>query len=144
LNLYFIQNGALRVFYFKEEREITEYFEFEGAFVARAESLLKGITSNKGITSIEASTLWLIPTLKFFALFEQNHGIEKAYHRLIEEQYITLINRLERLQFLAPASRYQLLLNEYPQAIQRIPLKYLASFLGISQVSLSRIRSRLA
>ncbi len=141
-NLYFIQKGSLRIFYFFNGLDVTEDFEFENSFVARGESLLTMKPSNKGIEAIEDSHLLQINTPKLFALFVNHIDIERAFHKIIEFSYIQQINRLESLQFLSAEDRYNQLLKEFPQAVQRIPLKYIASYLGITQVSLSRIRSK--
>ena len=141
-NLYFINEGSLRIFYLKDGNDITESFEFEGSFVARGESLLTMKPSNKGIESIEDSQLLQINTPKLFALFATNLELERVFHKIIEQAYIQQINRLESLQFHSAEQRYALLLQENPKAIQRIPLKFIASFLGITQVSLSRIRAK--
>ncbi len=141
-NLYFIDSGCLRIFYFKDGRDITESFEFENSFVARGESLITMKPSSKGIEAIEDSQLFQINTPKLFALFATFPDIEKVFYKFIEHAYIQQINRLESLQFLTADERYGQLLLEQPQAIQRIPLKYIASYLGITQVSLSRIRAK--
>ena len=141
-NLYFIHAGGLRIFYFKDGRDVTESFEFENSFVARGESLLTMKPSNKGIEAIEDSHLLQINTPKLFALFAKFPEVEKVFYKFIEQAYIQQINRLESLQFLSAEERYAQLLNDQPQAIQRIPLKFIASYLGITQVSLSRIRAK--
>ncbi len=141
-NLYFIHEGSLRIFYLKDGNDITESFEFEGSFVARGESLLTMKPSSKGIEAIEDSQLMQINTPKLFALFATNLEIERAFHKMIEQAYIQQINRLESIQFHTAEQRYAQLCQENPKAIQRIPLKFIASFLGITQVSLSRIRAK--
>lgn len=141
-NLYFIEQGSLRIFYLKDGDDITESFEFEGSFVARGESLLTMKPSSKGIEAVEDSQLMQINTPKLFALFANHLDAERVFHRIIEQAYIQQINRLESLQFHTAEQRYDQLQSENPQAIQRIPLKFIASFLGITQVSLSRIRAK--
>lgn len=141
-NLYFIESGCLRIFYYKEGLDITESFEFEHSFVARGESLITMRPSNKGIEAVEDSRLFQINTPKLFALFQTNIDLERVFHRIIEQAYIQQLNRLESLQFLTAEARYEQLIVAQPQAIQRIPLKFIASYLGITQVSLSRIRAK--
>ncbi len=141
-NLYFIKSGSLRIYYFKDGLDITESFEFEDSFVARGESLITMRPSNKGIEAIEDSQLLQINTPKLFALFQTNIELERVFHKIIEQAYIQQLNRLESLQFLSAEARYEQLILAQPQAIQRIPLKFVASYLGITQVSLSRIRAK--
>lgn len=140
-NLYFINKGSLRIFYYKDGIDITESFEFEHSFVARGESLLTMKPSTKGIETIEDTELMVIYTPALFALFDKWVEIERVFNKIIEQAYIQLINRMESIQFHTANERYKMLMEENPRALQRIPLKYIASYLGITQVSLSRIRA---
>jgi CRP-like cAMP-binding protein len=140
-NLYFINKGSLRIFYYKDGIDITESFEFEHSFVARGESLLTMKPSTKGIETIEDTELMVIYTPALFALFDKWVEIERVFSKIIEQAYIQLINRMESIQFHSANERYKMLMEENPRALQRIPLKYIASYLGITQVSLSRIRA---
>lgn len=141
-NLYFINEGCLRIFYLKDDTDVTESFEFENCFVARGESLLTLKPSNKGIDAVENSQILQINTPKLFALFANNIEIERLFHKIIEQAYIQQINRLESLQFHTAEERYKFLLIDKKEAVLRIPLKFIASYLGITQVSLSRIRAK--
>jgi hypothetical protein len=66
--------------------------------------------------------------------------IERLFRKIFEVAYVDTINRIESLQFHSAEERYKALLREAPDVLKRVPLKYVASFLGITQVSLSRIR----
>lgn len=140
-SIYFVSSGMLRVFYYKEDLDITESFEPENSIVARAESLFAGRPSNKGIQAIESSDLIVINAAKLYALFDEHPKIERLYRLINESLYVRTINRIESLQFLTAEERYNNLIREYPEIIRRAPLKYIASYLGITQVSLSRIRA---
>jgi CRP-like cAMP-binding protein len=139
--IYFVNRGALRVYYFKDAHEITESFEFENAFVARAESLFSGEPSRKAIEAIEDSEVVAINTVKLFDLYDQHRYIERLFRKLIEKAYIKTVNRIESLQFHTAAERYAQLLSEHPDVLLRVPLKMIASYLGITPESLSRIRA---
>lgn len=138
--LYFVKKGVVRIFYFKDAIDITESFEFENAFVARAESLFTGRPSRKGIQAIESSTLIAIDANKLFDLFDSHLNLERLFRKIIEASYVNTVNRIESLQFNTAEERYLALLKDEPEVLKRIPLKYVASYLGITQVSLSRIR----
>jgi len=140
-NLYFINKGSLRIFYYKDGIDVTESFEFENSFVARGESLLTMKPSTKGIETIEDTELMVLYTPALFALFDKWVEVERVFNKIVEQAYIQLIYRMESIQFHTANERYKMLLAENPKAIQRIPLKYIASYLGITQVSLSRIRA---
>lgn len=141
--LYFVESGLLRIFYLKDGNDITESFETENSFVARAESLFSNNPSQKGIQALEKTDLISISTQKLFDLFEENPEIERLFRKIIELSYVKTIQRIESLQFNTAEERYLNLLNEFPEIIQRVQLKHIASYLGITQVSLSRIRAQI-
>lgn len=138
--IYFVEKGVVRVYYFKDPIDITESFDFENAFVARAESLFTGKPSRKAIQAIEDTTLIAIESNKLFKLFDTHPDLERLFRKIIETSYVNTVNRIESLQFYTAEERYKTLLKEAPDVLKRIPLKYVASYLGITQVSLSRIR----
>lgn len=141
-NIYFIKEGLLRIYYLKEGNDITESFEVENAILARADSLFDASPSRKGIQAIEPTTVIAINSAQLFALYDQYHDIERLFRKLFEKAYVQTVNRLESLQFYTAEERYNNLVKSAAQIIQRAPLKHIASFLGITQVSLSRIRSK--
>jgi CRP-like cAMP-binding protein len=138
--IYFVKKGVVRIFYFKEATDITESFEFENAFVARAESLFTGKPSRKAIQALENTTLIAIDSHSLFRLFDTNADLERLFRKIVEASYVNTVNRIEALQFNTAEERYKTLLKAVPDVLKRIPLKYVASYLGITQVSLSRIR----
>lgn len=139
--IYFVKSGSVRIHYYKDEIDITESFEFENAFVARAESLFTGKPSRKAIQAIEDTTLIAIDSSKLFQLFDRHPDLERLFRKIIEVSYVNTVNRIESLQFNTAEERYRLLLHSAPDVLKRVPLKFVASFLGITQVSLSRIRA---
>lgn len=138
--IYFVKKGVVRIYYFKEAIDITESFEFENAFVARAESLFTRKPSRKAIQAIEDTILIAIDSNKLFKLFDTHPDLERLFRKIIEASYVNTVNRIESLQFNTAEERYKALLKAAPDVLKRIPLKYVASYLGITQVSLSRIR----
>jgi CRP-like cAMP-binding protein len=139
--IYFVKSGVVRIYYFKDATDITESFEFENAFVARAESLFTGKPSLKAIQAIEDTTLIAIDSGKLFKLFDSYPDLERLFRKIIENSYVNTVNRIESLQFNTADERYFNLLKDHPNVLKRVPLKLIASYLGITPVSLSRIRS---
>jgi len=109
----------------------------------RVESLFAQRPSQKGIQIIETAEIIAINATKLFALYDQYSAIERLFRKIFEQGYVETVNRLESLQFYAAEERYTRLLEEMPELLQRVPLKYIASYLGITQVSLSRIRATI-
>jgi len=140
--IYFVKEGCVRIYYFKEDIDITESFEFENAFVARAESLFTGKPSLKAIQAIEDTSLIAIDSNKLFLLFDTYPDLERLFRKIIETSYVNTVNRIESLQFNTADQRYIHLLKDHKDILKRIPLKYIASYLGITPVSLSRIRAQ--
>lgn len=139
--IYFVKKGLLRIYYFKEDIDVTESFEFENAFVARAESLFSGKPSLKAIQAIEDTSLIAIDAKKLFQLFDLHPDLERLFRKIIEQSYVNTVNRLESLQFHTADERYHHLIKEHSEVLKRVPLKLIASYLGITAVSLSRIRA---
>lgn len=141
-NIYFIKKGLLRIYYFKDAKDITESFEFENAIVARADSLFNANPSKKGIQAIEDTELVAINSAQLFLLYDNHPDIERLFRKIFENAYVVTVNRIESLQFHSAEERYNNLLHLSKNIIQRVPLKHIASYLGITQVSLSRIRAK--
>ena len=92
---------------------------------------------------MEGSILWAISKENLTRLLNQYHEIERLVRIAYEKYYIRLEERFVNAQFKTATERYQNLLQQTPHIIDRVPLGYIASYLGISQETLSRIRSRI-
>jgi CRP-like cAMP-binding protein len=139
--IYFVKKGIARIYYYKDGNDITESFAFENSLIARVESLFTGKPSKKGIQVLEDSEFIGISSPLLFDLYDQFHDIERLFRKIFESAYVETVNRIESLQFHTAEERYLTLTQESPDFLKRIPLKYIASYLGITQVSLSRIRA---
>jgi CRP-like cAMP-binding protein len=139
--IYFLKSGIARIFYYKDGVDITESFAFENNIVARVESLFTGIPSKKGIQILEDAKIISINATSLFKLYDSHPNIERLFRLIFEKAYVDTINRIESIQFHSADERYNQLLQE-TDYLKIIPLKYIASYLGITQVSLSRIRAK--
>jgi len=140
--VYFIKKGIARIYYYKEGIDITEYFAFENNIIARAESLFTGKPSKKGIQVLEDSEIIAINATQLYKLYDDFPQIERLFRLIFESAYVDTIHRIESIQFCSAKERYLALLHE-TELVNRIPLKHIASYLGVTQVSLSRIRASL-
>jgi CRP-like cAMP-binding protein len=141
--LYFLQQGALRGFYTLDGKEITHWFAFENDFVTSFHSFITQQPSVENIQLLEGCTLWAITKEKHSSLFNQYHDIERLVRIAYEKYYIRLEERFINAQFKTATERYEQLLQQTPHIIERVSLGHIASYLGISQETLSRIRSKL-
>lgn len=140
--LYLIRKGCLRLFFNHEGKDVTFQFFFEGDFVASFDSLYKRTPSLFSLESIEKTELSVIKRTDFFKHLGQIPVLRQIYEeKLIERFHVYQRLFLSRIKN-TPKQRYEELLKEYPSIIQRIPQHYIASYLGITPVSLSRIRNK--
>lgn len=142
-HLYFLEQGCLRGFYNLDGKEITYWFGFESDFVTSFHSFITQEPSVENIQLIEGSVLWSISKDALNRLVDQHREAERLLRIAYEKYYIRLENRFVNSQFRTAAERYEQLLQETPEIIERVPLGCIASYLGISQETLSRVRSRL-
>jgi CRP-like cAMP-binding protein len=140
--IYFMNKGVARIYYYKDGIDITDSFALENNIIARVESLFTGKPSRKGIQALEDSEIVAIDANKLFTLYDSHPQLERLFRKVFEASHVDTVNRIENIQFHTAEERYNGLLQDAPDIIQRIPLKYIASYLGITQVSLSRIRSQ--
>jgi len=140
--IYFINRGLARIYYFKDDTDITESFAFENQIVVRVESLFTGKPSRKGIQMLEDSEVVAIDAVRLFRLYDSFPDIERLFRKIFEAGYVETVSRIESLQFHNAEERYRDLLQSSPDILKRVPLKFIASYLGITPVSLSRIRAR--
>ena len=140
--MFFIEKGCLRTWVNNDGRDITTQFFFEDGTVSSIESFRTNQPSLYSIESIEPCILQTISQQDFQNVLEKFPEIkeemqEHLFKRLLKAQktfYSYLKNN--------PEQRYKELIEEHPHIIQRIPQHYIASYLGITSVSLSRIRNR--
>lgn len=139
--IYFINKGIARIYYYKDGIDITESFTFENNIIARVESLFTGKPSRKAIQILEDSEIVAINATQLFKLYDVFPEIERLFRKIFETAYVDTVNRIEGIQFHSAEERYTALISEEPNVLKKVPLKHIASYLGITQVSLSRIRA---
>ena len=142
-HLYFIEQGALRGFYNLDGKEITHWFGFENDFVTSFHSFITGEPAVESIQLVEGSILWSISKEQLNILLNEHSEIERLMRVAYEKYYIRLEERFVNAQFKTASRLYEELLLQRPHILERMPLGYIASYLGISQETLSRIRTRL-
>jgi len=140
----FIEQGAIRHLHIKDGNEISCDFSFENTFITDFASFNGGVLSNSAFQAMENTIVWLIRRPALLQLYAQAPAFESLGRIASEEVAQRATDIARSLGSDRPAERYQKLLLAQPALFQRIPLKYIADFLGISPESLSRIRKRLA
>lgn len=140
----FVLSGNMRHYYTRDGEEKTTYFYFEGHFVSSYISCISRQPSQLTIEAITDCHLLVFKYADLQRLFELSHTWERFGRLIAEYIAIGLEDRMTGLLMLSPEERYiQLLDGNKQKIIERIPQHYISSYLGITPVSLSRIRNRL-
>lgn len=141
-HLGFIVKGYVRLYFLAEGEEVTKDFNFENSFCGSYASLRLQRPSHFNVVAMESVRLYAIGREGLSNFFEKYPSGQKFGRLSMEDMFIRKENR-EASFLLDPADkRYHDLLALYPRIEQRVPLKYLASYLGITAETLSRIRGR--
>lgn len=144
--VFFIERGCIRVWFNNEGKDVTFQFFFENERVSSTESYKKNIPSIVTIETIEPCTLWVISKKDMDKIMRDCFENPDIREKLIDVLFDRNIHYMRHcLSFIkdTPQQRYLNLLQENPQIVQRIPQHYIASYLGITAVHLSRIKSKL-
>ncbi|GAA0891973.1 Crp/Fnr family transcriptional regulator [Fulvivirga kasyanovii] len=140
--LYFINKGCLRVFCIQPDgKESTRFFAFEGRFGTAFPSFILQQPSVALIDTVDKSELLRINYSDFQALLATVPGWETLYRKELERDYVDSILRIESFVTMNAAERYQRILQHEPHLIHRLPNRIVASYMGISQETLSRLKS---
>jgi len=142
-HLYFLERGAVCGFYYLNGKRVTHWFAFENDFFTSFHSFITQQPAVENIQALEGSVMWAITKNDLNVLLENFPEIERVLRLAYEKYYIRLEERFVNAQFKAAAERYEQLLQQAPHISERVPLGYIASYLGVSQETLSRIRSRV-
>jgi CRP-like cAMP-binding protein len=140
--IFVIEKGSIRTWFYHDGKEISFQFFFEGDVVSSSESFRKHTPSTFSIETMEPSALrWLD-----VGDMEMVKKEQVLYHSMIEhaaEKQAEFMRHFFSYLKDSPTQRYENLLKEKPELIRRVPLQHIASYLGITQVSLSRIRNKI-
>lgn len=138
--IYFVETGFTRVFYFKGKKEITHYFFGAGSFCTGVESVFYDKPTLFGFQALAPSRITMIPFAPIRELGETNITINHIVHKILLDNLIEFSKRFYNSQFETAQERYASLLQDNPQLLQNASLGHIASYLGVSQQTLSVIR----
>ncbi|MCF1192095.1 Crp/Fnr family transcriptional regulator [Mangrovimonas sp. AS39] len=141
----FVTSGLFRSFYYSSlEEEVTYCFTFSNSFVSAYSSFLSQSKTVENIQALTDIELLSIPRHEILQLEQSSVNWLKFFKHLAEQEYIQMEKRIFLLQKESAEKRYLDLLHNHPKFLQLIPLNFLASYLGISQRHLSRIRKSIS
>lgn len=140
--LYFIETGLLCGIIFKPEKTLINWFATENEFVTSLYSFITQKPSFESIVALEDSELYKIRHDDLQKIFLEIPAFERLGRILTEQYYVQLEERTLSFQYQSARQRYDNFVQSYPSLLQRISLGQLASYLGISQETLSRVRAK--
>lgn len=140
-NLYFMAQGMARAFCMQQEKEVTFWFGSEGDVVLSYNSYIAGQPGYETIELLEPSVLYKIEHAVLQQLFATDVALANWGRKMAESELVKTEARFISRQFKTAAARYHDLIAASPFLLQRVQLGHIASYLGVSQVTLSRIRS---
>ncbi|HOU47506.1 MAG TPA: hypothetical protein PLL99_06850, partial [Chitinophagales bacterium] len=130
------------VFYFKEDKEITNALVKENEIIAGAYSIFTGEKSFNNYETLEASITLYIEYSELEKLYNKFHSLERLGRLLVQKYYATYIKKTHDVLFLSAEERYANFIRNHVELINRVSLRFIASYLGVAQETLSRLRSK--
>lgn len=140
-HIYWIVKGLVRQFYYKNDKEVTEYMATENSIVMSIESLFKEQPSHQQIVALEPTVIYAMPRQELEQKAMRSVNIQILYRKILEESLILSQIHADMLRFENAQSRYAKLVKMQPQLVLRAPLVYIASYLQITPETLSRVRT---
>lgn len=142
-NLFIVGKGCLRIWFNKDGKDITCQFFFENEAVSSMESFFKDTPGSFNIETLEPSHIYILSKENFHTLLHEVPGFMEYMHEVKDKRLLHYAHLFFSFIKDKPEERYKELIQNQPQILQRVPQHYIASYLGITPVSLSRIRRRL-
>jgi len=139
--LYFMRSGAAHLYFGRGKRKVTTWLAIDTYMITTIDSLTHAEDTRENIEMLEDGELLRISFEDLHRLYDEFHEIERLGRRLTTYYFGVMNRKMHRNYFLTAKERYDQLLEEHPEVAWRIPLGIIASYLGISQETLSRIRN---
>lgn len=141
--LYYVDTGLVRTFYLKDGKDVTDWFSVENTFASSPISFINRQPDRRAIELVEPSIILSIHYNDMEDLCSKHHDIETFFRRFVSSGLVQVLQRIDALHFSTALQRYKSLMATHPGIIQRVPLGMIASYIGITQATLSRIRSQI-
>ena len=142
-NIYFIESGLLRCFYIRNEMEVSSWFMKEHDIIVSLESFFNQKPSCESIQAIECCSLHYISYDQLQFAYKHFPEFNFTARMLTEKYYAMSEQRLYAIRMQRAADRYAYLMENHPEIVLRVPSKFIASYLGITEVTLSALKGKL-
>ena len=141
--LYIIKKGILRSFFYKDGEELTTYFNIEGTIATALRSYLKGVKAHENLQALTEVEYYYIEKTDMNILYNKIPNWNKIGRVLMEKLYVKMEERSISLQYNNAKERYLKILIDFPDLTNRIPLHFIASYIGVTPETLSRLRKKI-
>ncbi len=140
-SIYFISSGVCKSCYNLDGKEINTAFYFENDFATNIRSLRTSLKSEYSIKAHEKTKAVVIDKTKLLEAYKQSHQVETFGRKVLELIMAKQEEHSDSFKLLSPKQRFDTLVSQYPDFLQRVSLTQTASYLGISRETLSRFRA---
>ena len=140
-NIYYIDKGLIRQFYFKNGKEVTEHLGADRSIFMCIESLFLEKPTHLQVEAIESSIIHALPKRRLEKVALHNVNIQILYRKILEESLILSQVHADLVRFETAGDRYKKMCKLTPQVVLRAPLVYIASYLQMTPETLSRVRA---
>ncbi|MDQ3844678.1 MAG: Crp/Fnr family transcriptional regulator [Bacteroidota bacterium] len=141
-NICFIQSGLLRCFYSIDNKEVNSWFMKEGDIIVSVESFFDQKASYESIQALEETQLFCIEHAQLEHIYHTYPEFNYVARVLLQKYYKQSEQRLYSLRMKRSQERYDYLMKHFPELILRVPAKHLATYIGMAEETVSRIRSQ--
>lgn len=139
--VYFIESGFCKTWFNQDGKEVNTGFYFENEFVTSLRSLVSGTKSDFYIQTCEPLSVIRFDKTELLNAYKKSHEIESFGRKVLELITLQQEEHANSFKLFTPRERYEQLITRYPDFAQRVSLTQMASYLGISRETLSRLRA---
>ena len=140
-NIYYVEKGLVRQFYFKNGKEVTEHMAVEGNIIMCIESLFREEPTRLQVEALEPTIIYALPKARLEEVALHNVNIQILYSKILEESLILSQVHADLVRFESAQDRYRKMCKLQQQVTLRAPLVYIASYLQMTPETLSRVRA---
>ncbi|OAV45182.1 hypothetical protein A3850_012065 [Lewinella sp. 4G2] len=140
--LYFVKQGVVGLYGLRDGKEIYQDFFLDGQFATDVSSLVSQEPSSLFLRAVEGSTIKYIRREDLLGLYEQSSNFQHLGRKVLEQLLVGRTELSVRQSTLSAVERYQYVLEHQPALLERITLRHLATYLGMTRETLSRVRRK--
>ncbi len=140
-NIYYVEKGLVRQFYYKNGKEVTEHMAVEGNIIMCIESLFREEPTRLQVEALEPTIIYALPKARLEEVALHNVNIQILYRKILEESLILSQVHADLVRFESAQDRYRKMCKLQQQVTLRAPLVYIASYLQMTPETLSRVRA---